>query len=142
MDNRKDNILDYYRRVLKEKDRETDMPKVEYIIGGMDEGETFILCEKITAYEAEKSAERRMMTYYNALVREKDNPEAAMQMSMDCIGNYDFTKEHSVKINGSTFTYEEGFPVEDYREELEAFAQANEKDTYTILLEEGKLVIY
>ena len=66
-----------------------------------------------------------------------------MRRSLVGLNKYDFESEEREFINGCTFIFKKNFPIEQYREQLQAYAEAEEKGYYSVFVDEnGKVIIY
>lgn len=152
--NRYNRLFEYYVRLMQNKGLadKTSSKKIDYVLRNMSAQEMDILIERV---ESKDKSYKRLMAYVQALSKLKDksipkdaqpnNDELAevMNSTLKAYEKYDVDCEERVEINGNTFIYKSGFPIDQYREELASYGEDEQDEIYSVYLDdEGRLVVY
>ena len=151
-------ILEYYLLLLRTgKDYDSQLgAKIDYVLRSMPEEDRGKLKEKIEAVSHSYSFKQSIYDFSESdysLVAENAELSAElsyeekmgdlMRRSLVGLNKYDFESEEREFINGCTFIFKKNFPIEQYREQLQAYAEAEEKGYYSVFVDEnGKVIIY
>lgn len=158
-------LQEYYIRLMQSKGMysKASGAKISHILQDMSSRDLEHLEERVSLEDRQY---RRINAYYDALsklqakgnmvaeeqaIYNKDfpiTPESdvlanEMQSTVKAYDNYDIDSENRIMINGNTFVYESDFPIEAYREDLAAYGEDEQGETYSVYLDnEGRLVVY
>ncbi len=85
---------------------------------------------------------KRLKEYLERVNKLQQQKADEMEELLEKVGDFDFSSQEYVEINGNRFSYDKGFPIEDYRTELERIGEHEQGDEYAVDIIDGKLVIY
>ena len=149
-----DRLFEYYLRLMNNKGMsdETSSKKVDYVLRNMSAADLGALEERV---KLKDPAYNRLFAYAKAIAKingqelplemQPSNDELAdiMNSTMKAYEKYDVESEERIEINGNTFTYKKGFPIDQYAEILASYGEDEQDEIYSVYLDdEGRLVVY
>ena len=140
MDNKSsDRLIEYYTRIMDGAGKEYNKEQLKKIVKRIAPEDVPKIIEAETFQQQQMN---RLITYYTKLNALQIKQADDMEKLLKTVGDYDYTNENTVEINGNTFVCENGFPIEEYRVELERIGDSEKGEEYSVQLLDGKLVIY
>ncbi len=148
------HLFEYYLRLMNNKGMADDSSskKIDYVLRNMTAEDLSALEERVSKKDAAYS---RLLAYAKAFSKlsgqnipvdaqpESDELAEIMNSTLKAYEKYNVDSEERIEINGNTFTYKKGFPIDQYIDELASYGEDEQDEIYSVYLDdEGRLVVY